>query len=617
MSDSTISALNSASLPLTGEAVPCVQSMQNRQAPAAAFGIPRVGRVPTTPGLAEYQTWIDDTQTPPRLYMFINGAWIELYRIADDGTLTITKPLLLANDPESGLEYATQQYVDTATRTPVVNGVILQNTQDCSANPNYPEGKVGDLYVVIEAGKIGGDAGVDVQIGDMFICCLAADPGNQAGVGSSWNVIQGKVQNLVVGPGTAADGRFAQFDGTSGALIKDGGVSLDTDLTMAANSDSRVPSQKAVKGQLGGKPLASDTPAQGQVWMWDVPSASYRVGDCEGHNLLVNPSFDVWQENGSYTLSPTVTKTHIADFWKVGGGSTGGRIVSATSNWAKNGNAVSFLRPAGFMDTGRFHLMQQFESGWPLAGNSVMVSFDLAVGANYSPTTGPYVTIYWGTSLGSIPDPDLRLTSPSYGSNYGSISSASLDAQVAPYGSHSRIVAGPFTVPTSFSRSVPLNSVAFDISSGDFNGTAGADDSFTIGDVKLEIGTVATPFRRPDPVEMLRVCRRRYHTTFVDSPAGGTGNDTGELMFRRFRAGTMVEGAYVPLPGRMRVAPSVTLFNPIVGNNQVRNITANADCSASAVDYGTDRGFRITCTGNTGGAVGDWLTVHYVADARL
>jgi len=53
----------------------------------------------------------------------------------------------------------------------------------------------------------------------------------------------------VVGPASSTDSHFAQFDGTTGKLLK-GGLELDTDDTLAADSDTRVPSQQAVKGYV-------------------------------------------------------------------------------------------------------------------------------------------------------------------------------------------------------------------------------------------------------------------------------------------------------------------------------------------------------------------------------
>jgi hypothetical protein len=51
----------------------------------------------------------------------------------------------------------------------------------------------------------------------------------------------------VSGPGVAVADDFATFNGTTGKFIKDSGWSRDTDGTLAANSDSKIPTQRAVK----------------------------------------------------------------------------------------------------------------------------------------------------------------------------------------------------------------------------------------------------------------------------------------------------------------------------------------------------------------------------------
>ena len=57
-----------------------------------------------------------------------------------------------------------------------------------SASP-YPDGTLGDVYIVSAAGKIGGDSGKTVAIGDMIICNSDTVAGNEAAVGSKWDVI--------------------------------------------------------------------------------------------------------------------------------------------------------------------------------------------------------------------------------------------------------------------------------------------------------------------------------------------------------------------------------------------------------------------------------------------
>lgn len=60
--------------------------------------------------------------------------------------------------------------------------------EDCSGNPNYREGSVGDQYIVSVAGKIGGASGKTVYVGDLVYCIAKNAGGNEATVGTSWAV---------------------------------------------------------------------------------------------------------------------------------------------------------------------------------------------------------------------------------------------------------------------------------------------------------------------------------------------------------------------------------------------------------------------------------------------
>ena len=167
---------------------------------------------------------------------------------------------------------------------------VFKGVIDCSANPNYPAADAGHTYRVSVAGKIGGGSGVNVEQNDQLICLAdGTSAGTQAAVGSSWFIVQGNIDGAVIGPASATDSHVAQFDGTTGKLIKGGkaapsgdfvgtsdtqtltnktltspsittptGITagdvsavpssyLDTDGTLAANSDTKVATQKAVK----------------------------------------------------------------------------------------------------------------------------------------------------------------------------------------------------------------------------------------------------------------------------------------------------------------------------------------------------------------------------------
>lgn len=107
------------------------------------------------------------------------------------------------------------------------NALIYKGVIDCSTNPNYPAADAGWLYIASVSGKIGGASGIDVEAGDMIICNTdGTASGNQATVGSSWNVIQKNIVGAVSGPASSINNNVAFFDGVTGKLIKDSGLTL-------------------------------------------------------------------------------------------------------------------------------------------------------------------------------------------------------------------------------------------------------------------------------------------------------------------------------------------------------------------------------------------------------
>lgn len=136
-----------------------------------------------------------------------------------DGTLAANSDTVIA----------TQKAVKTYTDSLIAanDAMVFKGSTDCSANPNYPAADRGHTYRVSVAGKIGGASGVPVEAGDMFVCLTdGTSSGAQGAVGSSWSVIQTNIDGAVVGPASATDGHVALFDGASGKLIKDSGLTL-------------------------------------------------------------------------------------------------------------------------------------------------------------------------------------------------------------------------------------------------------------------------------------------------------------------------------------------------------------------------------------------------------
>lgn len=104
----------------------------------------------------------------------------------------------------------------------------------------------------------------DIRVGQYV--SLQYDGTNMQMLSASGNADAG---GDVVGPGSATADAFAQFDGTTGKLLKSG-VTLDIDVALAGDSDVRVASQKAVKAYADTKQSALTNPVVGA-------GASYKI----------------------------------------------------------------------------------------------------------------------------------------------------------------------------------------------------------------------------------------------------------------------------------------------------------------------------------------------------
>lgn len=169
-----------------------------------------------------------------------------------------TSTSLGASNTKVSSQLAVKTYVDALLAA--ANAMVFKGVIDASANPNYPAASAGDVYRISVAGKIGGASGPNVEVGDTLLALAdGLSAGNHATVGSSWNITQTNIDGAVTGPASSVSTDFATFSGTSGKVIQDSGITLDTDAALAANSNVRIPSQAAVKSYA--QPLDSDLTA--------------------------------------------------------------------------------------------------------------------------------------------------------------------------------------------------------------------------------------------------------------------------------------------------------------------------------------------------------------------
>ena len=181
------------------------------------------------------------------------------------------------------------------------------------------DAKVGDLYVVSQAGTIWG---FPCEPGDMIICTA------NEGEDPTWNVIQTNINGAVTGPSTSVNSNIAVFDGATGKIIKDGGVTIaqlkavattSTDGMMSAADKTKLDGIEegaqvnvnadwnAVDGdaQILNKPEALKNPNAISVTVGTSPAVSY---------------------DGSTAQSITITPATVGAVAKVTG--TSGNVVS-------------------------------------------------------------------------------------------------------------------------------------------------------------------------------------------------------------------------------------------------------------------------------------------------
>lgn len=80
-----------------------------------------------------------------------------------------------------------------------------QGDIDASANPNYPAGSVGDLYLISVAGKVGGASGKSVDAGDAVVCKADNAGGAEGSVGTSWFVLEHNVAGVLLATNNLSD----------------------------------------------------------------------------------------------------------------------------------------------------------------------------------------------------------------------------------------------------------------------------------------------------------------------------------------------------------------------------------------------------------------------------
>lgn len=361
--------------------------------------------------------------------------------------------------------------------------------------------------------------------------------------------------------------------------------------------------------------IVMDLDAYGQaspiIGLVPAPDVSIKVtgvtalGSGNNQNLIMNGGFDIWQRGTSFAYSGGAA-IKLADRWK-GSRSSGSSGATFSRQTGFNGAqyCMRVQRDSGNSATDNLRFFTQLETAKtiPLQSRRVVVSADVRVGSNFSGTTiQALLAVGTGTdesySGGSFTTGNTNVGAPT----------------ITPTTTGTRYAWTFFLVPsTATELSVQFNYTP--------TGTASTNDYFEITNIKLEEGSMGTPYAPEDPVRVLADCQRFYEKSFEvgTTPAQNIGAGTGEQTFIASVAAATTNRSPRVLfsQTKRKTAPTITLYSPSAASAQVYDQTAAGVCTAAAVVNNTQSGFHVTCTANAGTTVGGVLAYHWTADAEF
>ena len=274
--------------------------------------------------------------------------------------------------------------------------------------------------------------------------------------------------------------------GTTGQVLSKAS-NTNMDFTWVTSDDANAIQNSIVdaKGDLVAA-SANDTPARlavganGETLVADSSTSTglrYTAGNAQG-NPVLNSAMQIWQRG---TTSTSSGGYFTADRWyQFRGAATGSWSQVTTGLPTGFQYAIKVQRTAGQTSTDGLGVNQVFETinSIPFAGKTVTLSFYAKAGANYSPTSSALaVRGYTGTGTDQA------------AGNFGG------------WTGYAEPISGSATLTTTWTRFTftgPVASTATQFGMVFYlfgQGTAGADDSYQITGVQLDVGSVALPFR--------------------------------------------------------------------------------------------------------------------------
>ena len=309
---------------------------------------------------------------------------------------------------------------------------------------------------------------------------------------------------------------------------------------------------------------------------WQLSGVSVNE-NIAGKNFVINGGLDIWQRGTTFTNPGGYT----ADRWF--GSRDSGQNNYSYSQQTSGGiiglpNYVRIQRTSGDTQTGSIYFNQSIETtnSYPMANQTVTLSFWAKAGANYSATSSAfYARVLYGATN------NIQMYHYTSGvSNFTTSFNLTTSWQKFTY---------TVTIPST-STQVGVEFQAFP------TGTAGANDYVDFAGCQLEIAPQATPFSRAGGSigGELALCQRYYW-------------QVGNQYYLYFATGVFSSStrflALITMPVQMRTSPSFSVLNP---TNAYVYSTAAFVASAIAADILSPLqcGIALTVSGATAGYSG-------------
>lgn len=368
-------------------------------------------------------------------------------------------------------------------------------------------------------------------------------------------------------------------------------VNVDTDFNDNWDKIDAFADQKSNEiGNLPSLPTVNKSSVVAAITeIWNYPVSNM------ARQAIINGNFDVWQRGTSFT-NP-VTNAYTADRWQIqydGSGmihSVSQQAFTVGQSAVPNNPKYFLRRQVTTAGTGQTfnNFRQNIEDVQTFAGQKITLSFWAKAGA--------------AITIGAIIE-----------QNFGGGGSASV------YTSEQNInlttawqkFSLTFTLASLSGKTIGTNSLLGIVWGLPLNATI----TFDIAQVQVNAGDQALPFIPRSLGEELALCQRYFQKSFTYDTTPADAIINGMIQWQNASASAQPMTT-IFLKSHMRVVPTLTFYNPFAVDPTKKLMnTTTATSVAAGFNARSTSSFIVTAPVGSG-AVGDFFTVHYTADAEL